>query len=159
MSGLIKRVCWLVMLICCTFCRIQTETTKEDGAMVGQFLEQFAPNFEYKPASYTDNVRDLLVRVWCKFDLIHAFHTSDDEKRLFSKQVVDDLLFLYALLFFGRLLKFAEFEEIRESLYQRLMLIDETCSTLFPSSMCDEMGTVRYVLKKMINCVEKTTNI
>jgi len=148
MSGLIKRVCWLVMLICCTFCRIQTETTKEDGAMVGQFLEQFAPNFEYKPASYTDNVRDLL-----------AFHTSDDEKRLFSKQVVDDLLFLYALLFFGRLLKFAEFEEIRESLYQRLMLIDETCSTLFPSSMCDEMGTVRYVLKKMINCVEKTTNI
>ena len=117
------------------------------------FLESFVPAFTFDPDNYVENVRVLLLRVWSKFDLIHAFHTSAQQKCLFSKEIVDDLLLLYLCVWMGRLYKLSAFNEIKGTLCERLSIITETCETVFPSALSDEMGTVRHVMSKLCDCL------
>ena len=135
-------------------CAVNAAITDMQPSLSRAFLEQFAPPFVYQHNQYDENIINLVIRAWSKLDLLQAFHTEEQERVLFSREIVDDILLLHGLLIVADKQQFDWLSGLRSGLVERIAMMKQTSELLFDQLPCDEAATIRFVLAKILSIVE-----
>jgi hypothetical protein len=117
-----------------------------DASLVSVFGQSNMPD----SALSTRDVHTLLVRVWSKLDLLHAFHLDNNVRMQFARDIVDEVLYLYAQVIALAECEVHVWDTMRDHLKDRLTVLVETTTEVFPACLSDEIGTIRYVCDHLV---------
>lgn len=98
-----------------------------------------------------DHIQSSMLLTWSKLDLLQSFHMEDNLRIKFAKEVARDILVLYIKLYNTLYYDTATWEGIKEYLEQRINILYEAANSVFPQCISDEVGTIRYLCKRLLS--------